>query len=106
MFIVDPYRPSITYNDVTVKLTRSQMQVFLFLYNNRGKKVSKAAIMDHLYQLSPNDEPEMKIIDVFICHIRKRIKPTGIEIKTIWGFGYELLMPRTEVASFIGAVLE
>ena len=35
-----------------------------------------------------DDEPEMKIVDVFVCHIRRKLKPFGIEIGTRWGVGY------------------
>ncbi len=34
------------------------------------------------------DEPDIKIIDVFICKMRKKLGPLGIRIETIWGVGY------------------
>ena len=36
------------------------------------------------------DLPEIKIVDVFICKIRKKLKPFGFEIQTFWGRGYAL----------------
>lgn len=53
---------------------------------------SKKQILNHLYN-AVDDEPELKIIDVFICKLRKKIeKYTNGEqyIKTIWGSGYKL----------------
>ena len=32
----------------------------------------------------------MKIIDVWICKMRKKLRPYGIEVKTAWGAGYEI----------------
>lgn len=56
----------------------------------RGE-ASKQALMDALYSDKPDgDEPEIKIVDVFICKLRKKLRPYGIEIQTIWGRGYAL----------------
>lgn len=50
---------------------------------------SKPQLLDALYAHLPNaDEPEIKIIDVFICKARKKLKPYGLEIETMWGAGY------------------
>ena len=45
-------------------------------------------IMTWLY--SGGEYPEHKIIDVFICKMRKKLKRHGIEIETVWGRGYRL----------------
>jgi two-component system cell cycle response regulator CtrA len=44
--------------------------------------------MAALYHNLGKDPAEKKIVDVFICKIRKKIKPFGVEIKTVWGRGY------------------
>lgn len=36
------------------------------------------------------EEPDAKIVDVFICKARKKIAPFGIQIETLWGQGYRL----------------
>lgn len=52
---------------------------------------SKARIYDALYGLClEQDRPEPKIIDVFVCKVRHKLRPHGIEIKTVWGRGYEM----------------
>jgi two-component system cell cycle response regulator CtrA len=53
-------------------------------------------ILDHLY--GGMDEPEVKIIDVFVCKLRKKLaQATGGShyIETVWGRGYVLQDPIT-----------
>jgi two-component system cell cycle response regulator CtrA len=52
---------------------------------------SREFLLTSLYgHLPPDDEPEIKIIDVYACKLRKKLKPFGIEIGTKWGQGYFL----------------
>lgn len=39
-----------------------------------------------------------KIVDVFICRLRKKIAPLGLEIKNIWGEGYFIPREQREAA--------
>ncbi len=56
-----------------------------------------------LYGLDPSGGAEIKIVDVFICKIRKKISPAGINIVTQWGSGYALDAPSLKiVTSYIG----
>lgn len=51
---------------------------------------SKESLYVHLYESRlDSDSPEPKIIDVFVCKIRKKL-PEGVTIGTKWGFGYEI----------------
>ena len=50
--------------------------------------LTKDAAMAALYRDRGMDEPDVKIVDVFICKARKKLKPFGIEITTVWGVGY------------------
>ncbi len=64
------------------------------LYLRKGSVVSKESFLDHLY--GGMDEPEMKIIDVFICKLRKKIENAGAShpfIETVWGRGYRVDIP-------------
>lgn len=56
----------------------------------KGGPVNKRSLMDCVYTKGIDDEPEIKIVDVFVCKMRKKVKPFGMEIKTIWGVGYQL----------------
>lgn len=51
---------------------------------------TKDAVMAVLYRNRGRDEAEIKIVDVFICKMRRKLKPCEIEIKTLWGTGYAL----------------
>ena len=51
---------------------------------------TRELIMAALYHQRGVDEAEMKIIDVFACKVRKKLKPHDIEIHTVWGRGYRL----------------
>ena len=52
--------------------------------------LTKEAFLNHLY--GGMDEPEMKIIDVFICKLRKKLSGAGADglIGTVWGRGYTM----------------
>lgn len=49
---------------------------------------TKQHIMDVLYSTMPDKEPDMKIVDVFVCKMRAKIKPFGVEVSTSWGRGW------------------
>jgi two-component system cell cycle response regulator CtrA len=55
--------------------------------------VTKEAFLNHLY--GGMDEPEPKIVDVFICKLRKKLQDaTGKNyVQTIWGRGYKVSDP-------------
>jgi two-component system cell cycle response regulator CtrA len=60
----------------------------------KGTTLTKEMFLNHLY--GGMDEPEVKIIDVFICKLRKKIEEaSGGEnyIETVWGRGYVLREP-------------
>lgn len=56
---------------------------------------SKATLMGGLYDPGIDDEPQIKIVDVFVCKIRAKVKEYGVEIETKWGEGYAL-SPKTK----------
>ncbi len=60
----------------------------------KGTTLTKEMFLNHLY--GGIDEPELKIIDVFICKLRKKlVAATGGQnyIETVWGRGYVLRDP-------------
>jgi two-component system cell cycle response regulator CtrA len=60
----------------------------------KGTTLTKEMFLNHLY--GGMDEPELKIIDVFICKLRKKLaEATGGDtyIETVWGRGYVLRDP-------------
>lgn len=75
-------------NGKPVTLTRKEYQIAEILALRKGTVLSKEAILDHLY--GGLDEPNPKIIDVFVCKIRKKMQSLGVDdfIETNWGRGY------------------
>ena len=79
----------------TVHLTGKEYQMLELLSLRKGTTLTKEMFLNHLY--GGMDEPELKIIDVFICKLRKKLdKSTGGEnyIDTVWGRGYVLRDPQ------------
>ncbi|MDE2577925.1 MAG: helix-turn-helix domain-containing protein [Hyphomicrobiales bacterium] len=71
------------------KLTASEYRVFAFLLTKQV--ATKEALMSAMYTFRPDsEEPDAKIIDVFICKMRKKLKPFDVEIRTHWGSGYSV----------------
>src|SRR5262245_7404384 len=51
---------------------------------------TKESALDLMYFDRPNDTPEVKIIDVFVCKMRKKLEKFDVKIETVWGRGYRL----------------
>jgi two-component system cell cycle response regulator CtrA len=71
-----------------VHLTGKEYAILELLVLRKGMVLTKEAFLNHLY--GGMDEPEMKIIDVFICKLRKKLTQAGADnlIGTVWGRGY------------------
>lgn len=78
----------------TVHLTGKEYQMLELLSLRKGTTLTKEMFLNHLY--GGMDEPELKIIDVFICKLSKKLaEATGGAnyIETVWGRGYVLRDP-------------
>lgn len=74
-----------------VHLTNKEYAILELLAMRKGTVLTKEMFLNHLY--SSMDEPEIKIIDVFVCKLRKKLaKASGGTnyIETVWGRGYML----------------
>ncbi|MEY4982657.1 MAG: hypothetical protein RIR62_923 [Pseudomonadota bacterium] len=83
----------------SVHLTGKEYQILELLSLRKGTTLTKEMFLNHLY--GGMDEPELKIIDVFICKLRKKLaEATGGDnyIETVWGRGYVMRDPVPEVA--------
>ena len=75
-------------------LTGKEYGILELLSLRKGTTLTKEMFLNHLY--GGMDEPELKIIDVFVCKLRKKLSTsTGGEnyIETVWGRGYVLRDP-------------
>ncbi|TRW96263.1 response regulator transcription factor [Paracoccus sp. M683] len=77
-----------------VNLTGKEYQILELLSLRKGTTLTKEMFLNHLY--GGMDEPELKIIDVFICKLRKKLSEALAgenHIETVWGRGYVLRDP-------------
>ncbi len=76
-----------------VHLTGKEYGILELLTLRKGVVLTKEAFLNHLY--GGMDEPEVKIIDVFICKLRKKLATAGADnlIGTVWGRGYVMRDP-------------
>ncbi len=82
-----------------VHLTGKEYGILELLALRKGTTLAKETFLNHLY--NGMDEPEIKIIDVFICKLRKKLEDAsgGLNyIETVWGRGYVLRDPETSGA--------
>lgn len=85
---------SVEIDGKRLHVTGKEYAILELLSLRKGTTLTKEMFLDHLY--GGIDEPELKIIDVFICKLRKKIAAlAGGEhyIETVWGRGYVLKEP-------------
>ncbi len=85
---------SIEASGVRIDVTSKEYQIFEILSLRKGATLSKNVFINYLYD--GRDEPEAKIIDVFICKLRKKLVNANRGrhyIETVWGQGYRLVDP-------------
>ena len=85
---------TVEVNGQSVHLTGKEYQMLELLSLRKGTTLTKEMFLNHLY--GGMDEPELKIIDVFICKLRKKLATANdgeSHIETVWGRGYVLRDP-------------
>ncbi|NWG47049.1 MAG: response regulator transcription factor [Alphaproteobacteria bacterium] len=91
---------TVEVDNARVHLTGKEYQMLELLSLRKGTTLTKEMFLNHLY--GGMDEPELKIIDVFICKLRKKLAAaTDGEnyIETVWGRGYVLRDPAENTAA-------
>jgi two-component system cell cycle response regulator CtrA len=84
----------VSVDNHSVHLTSKEYGILELLSLQKSTTLTKEMFLNHLYR--GLDEPELKIIDVFVCKLRKKLaRATGGNhyIETIWGRGYRLRDP-------------
>jgi two-component system cell cycle response regulator CtrA len=73
---------------VSLRLTGKEYQLLELMSLRKGVTLTKEQVLNHMY--GGLDEPELKIIDVFACKLRKKMRDAGAGglIETVWGRGY------------------
>jgi two-component system cell cycle response regulator CtrA len=97
---IDLAARTVAVNGRRVPLTGKEYAILEMLSLRKGMTLTKEMFLTHLY--GGRDEPELKIIDVFVCKLRKKLHLAGAPatgcIETVWGRGYALRDPQPEVA--------
>ena len=89
---------TVEVNGNRVHLTGKEYQMLELLSLRKGTTLTKEMFLNHLY--GGMDEPELKIIDVFICKLRKKLAASAHgkhHIETVWGRGYVLRDPNEQI---------
>ena len=89
--VVNLDQKTIEVSGARVHLTGKEYQMLELLSLRKGSTLTKEMFLNHLY--GGIDEPELKIIDVFVCKLRKKLaNASGGKnyIETVWGRGYSL----------------
>lgn len=92
--VVNLDQKTVEVNQMRVHLTGKEYQMLELLSLRKGTTLTKEMFLNHLY--GGLDEPELKIIDVFICKLRKKLAAAAggaNYIETVWGRGYVLRDP-------------
>jgi two-component system cell cycle response regulator CtrA len=98
--VLDLNSKTVVASGVRVALTIKEYEILELLLLRRGATLTKSAMLEHLY--GGMDEPEQKIIDVFVCKLRKKLSAAthGVNyIKTVWGLGYCWSGPEEAIAA-------
>jgi DNA-binding response OmpR family regulator len=100
---VNPDQKTTTIGGNRVHLTGKEYGLLELLALRKGTMLTKEMILNHLY--GGMDEPELKIIDVFICKLRRKLaNASGGKnyIETVWGRSYALKEGTPEMRAIAG----
>lgn len=91
-FIIKTDENVVMVNKKIVPLTKKEFELLSILASRKNSVFSKEHLVDKLYH--HDQEPDSKIIDVFVYKIRKKLDAiapdTGKYLQTMWGYGYKL----------------
>ncbi len=91
---------SIIVEGSPVKLTKKEYDMLELFIRRKGAILSKEVFLSHMYS-HESDEPSAKIVDVFVCKLRRKLnslfknKDTMPQIETVWGRGYVMKDPKS-----------
>lgn len=90
---IDFGRRRVRVDGVTIALTVKEYAILELLARNIGSALGKEILMNHLYGDKRGRMPAPRIVDVFVCKLRRKLMPNGKGdnyIHTVWGQGYIL----------------
>jgi two-component system, OmpR family, response regulator len=84
--MLDPRRARVTLDGAPVKLTSHEFRVLSYLMHHRGRVVSQAELIDHIY--AQDFDRDSNTVEVFIARLRRKLGASFIE--TVRGLGYRI----------------
>ncbi len=86
----------VKFKGKTINLTKKEFSILELLALKKDRVISKLNILEYLYD--GLNEPEPKIIDVFVCKLRRKLKKETSQefISTVWGQGYTIKTPEED----------
>lgn len=75
---------------IELQLTASEARILGCLYTYDGARSKEQLLAALTVDVHDDSIPEIKIIDVFICKLRRKLRPYELVIDTLWGSGYQL----------------
>lgn len=98
--VIDFDRHTTTIDGTPVHLTFKEQEMLEFMALKKNSAINKESFLNHLY--NGMDEPDLKIIDVFVCKMRKKLSEVSggkNYIETLWGRGYALRDPNEGITT-------
>jgi two-component system OmpR family response regulator len=84
--MLDPRRARVTLDGAPVKLTSHEFRVLSYLMHHRGRVVSQAELIEHIY--AQDFDRDSNTVEVFIARLRRKLGASLIE--TVRGLGYRI----------------
>ncbi|NTF67715.1 winged helix-turn-helix domain-containing protein [Rhizobium rhizogenes] len=69
--------------------TAQEFEIFQALFDAKGRIQTKENLLSVIAPII-DDEPGIKIVDIYVCKIRKKLTGLGLAIETVWGRGYRI----------------
>ena len=87
---VDPDTGIVYYQDKSAQLTHTEAKLMEALVRAMPRLLDRDQLMGAMYE-GRIEDPDWKIVDVFICKVRKKLKGTGLDIHNVWSRGWQLV---------------
>ena len=92
--LIDEESGFVRRGDELAYLTVQEVAMFVALREAFPRLRSRDQLLADLYwHRHEGEEPAVKIVDVWICKLRKKLEPLRVEIETHWGRGYRMVVP-------------
>lgn len=85
---LDKANKSVECGNDMLNLTPNEFNLLSYLLEKNDRAVSRDELLNEIWGYS--SEIETRAVDDTVKRLRKKIKDTGIEIQTVWGFGFRV----------------